>query len=50
MGPIEVTASLGVVTRQGELANDATTLLVAADTALYSSKESGRDRVTVAFR
>jgi diguanylate cyclase (GGDEF)-like protein/PAS domain S-box-containing protein len=50
VGPIEVTASLGVVTRQGELANDATTLLVAADTALYSSKESGRDRVTVAFR
>ena len=50
IGPITVTASLGVVTRQGELANDATTLLVAADTALYSSKESGRDRVTVAFR
>ena len=50
IGPLTVTASLGVVTRQGELANDATTLLVAADTALYSSKESGRDRVTVAFR
>jgi diguanylate cyclase (GGDEF)-like protein/PAS domain S-box-containing protein len=50
IGPITVTASLGVVTRQGELANDATALLVAADTALYSSKEDGRDRVTVAFR
>ena len=50
VGPISVTASLGVVTREGELANDATTLLVAADTALYSSKESGRDRVTIAFR
>ena len=50
VGPIPVTASLGVVTREGELANDATTLLVAADTALYSSKESGRDRVTIAFR
>jgi diguanylate cyclase (GGDEF)-like protein/PAS domain S-box-containing protein len=50
VGSLTVTASLGVVTRQGELANDATTLLVAADTALYSSKESGRDRVTVAFR
>jgi diguanylate cyclase (GGDEF)-like protein/PAS domain S-box-containing protein len=50
VGPLPITASLGVVTRQGELANDATTLLVAADSALYSSKESGRDRVTVAFR
>ena len=50
VGPVPVTASLGVVTREGELANDATTLLVAADTALYSSKESGRDRVTIAFR
>jgi diguanylate cyclase (GGDEF)-like protein/PAS domain S-box-containing protein len=50
VGELTITASLGVVTRQGELANDATTLLVAADTALYSSKESGRDRVTVAFR
>jgi diguanylate cyclase (GGDEF)-like protein/PAS domain S-box-containing protein len=48
-GPVTITASLGVVTRQGELANDATSLLVAADTALYTSKEGGRDRVTVAF-
>lgn len=47
-GSLEVTASLGVVTRQGELANDATALLVAADTALYESKDAGRNRVTVA--
>lgn len=47
-GSLEVTASLGVVTRAGELVNDATALLVAADTALYESKESGRNRVTVA--
>jgi diguanylate cyclase (GGDEF)-like protein/PAS domain S-box-containing protein len=47
-GPLEVTASLGLVTRHGELVNDATALLVAADTALYESKESGRNRVTVA--
>lgn len=47
-GSLEVTASLGVVTHHGELLNDATTLLVAADTALYESKEAGRNRVTVA--
>ena len=47
-GSLEVTASLGVVTRHGELVNDATALLVAADTALYESKDAGRDRVTVA--
>ena len=47
-GSLEVTASLGVVTRHGELVNDATALLVAADTALYESKEAGRNRVTVA--
>ncbi|MEA2580989.1 MAG: hypothetical protein QOE83_1881 [Actinomycetota bacterium] len=47
-GSLEVTASLGVVTRHGELVNDATALLVAADTALYESKESGRNRVTIA--
>ena len=47
-GSLEVTASLGVVTRHGELVNDATALLVAADTALYESKDAGRNRVTVA--
>jgi diguanylate cyclase (GGDEF)-like protein/PAS domain S-box-containing protein len=47
-GSLEVTASLGVVTRHGELVNDATALLVAADTALYESKETGRNRVTIA--
>jgi diguanylate cyclase (GGDEF)-like protein/PAS domain S-box-containing protein len=46
-GMLELTTSLGVVTRDGATARDATDLLVAADTALYRSKEAGRDRVTV---
>ena len=48
VGPLTITASLGVVTRHTELANDATALLVAADGALYEAKEHGRDRVEVA--
>jgi diguanylate cyclase (GGDEF)-like protein/PAS domain S-box-containing protein len=47
-GTLQVTGSLGVVTHVGELVSDATALLVAADGALYDSKESGRDRVTIA--
>lgn len=48
VGTVDVTASLGVVTRAGEVVHDATALLVAADTALYDAKATGRDRVTVA--
>ena len=47
-GALSVTASVGVVTRIGEVVDDATALLVAADSALYDAKEGGRDRVTVA--
>jgi diguanylate cyclase (GGDEF)-like protein/PAS domain S-box-containing protein len=47
-GTLQVTGSLGVVTHVGEVVNDATALLVAADGALYDAKESGRDRVTIA--
>ncbi len=47
-GTLQVTGSLGVVTHVGELVDDATALLVAADGALYDAKESGRDRVTIA--
>jgi diguanylate cyclase (GGDEF)-like protein/PAS domain S-box-containing protein len=47
-GPVGVTASVGVVTGSGGPAGDATTLLVAADTALYRAKECGRDRVEIA--
>ncbi len=47
-GALQVTASLGVVTRMGEIVHDATALLVAADTALYDAKAAGRDRVTIA--
>jgi diguanylate cyclase (GGDEF)-like protein/PAS domain S-box-containing protein len=47
-GALRITASLGLVTRVGEVVNDATALLVAADTALYDAKGSGRDRVTIA--
>ncbi len=47
-GALRITASLGLVTRVGDVVNDATALLVAADTALYDAKGSGRDRVTIA--
>ncbi len=47
-GALRITASVGLVTRVGEVVNDATALLVAADTALYDAKGSGRDRVTIA--
>ena len=47
-GALRITASVGLVTRVGEVVNDATALLVAADAALYDAKGSGRDRVTIA--
>jgi diguanylate cyclase (GGDEF)-like protein len=43
----KVTASAGVATVAGE-ASDGEALMAAADEALYESKRSGRDRVTVA--
>jgi len=46
-GRLRITASLGLVTTVGDFAHDATALLVAADTAMYSAKVAGRDRVTV---
>ncbi len=45
-GTLQVTASLGLVTSVGDLVHDATALLVAADTAMYSAKVAGRDRVS----
>ena len=47
-GTLQITASLGLVTSVGDLLHDATALLVAADTAMYSAKVAGRDRVTIA--
>jgi len=47
-GQISLTASLGIVTREGGAGQDATALLAAADTALYAAKEAGRDRVEIA--
>jgi diguanylate cyclase (GGDEF)-like protein/PAS domain S-box-containing protein len=47
-GALQITASLGLVTRVGEIVHDATALLVAADSALYDAKEAGRDRITIA--
>jgi len=46
-GRLRITASLGLVTTVGDFAHDATALLVAADTAMYSATVAGRDRVTV---
>jgi two-component system, cell cycle response regulator len=40
-GPLAVTLSLGVCTRSGEGSSEA--LLLAADSALYQAKESGRN-------
>jgi diguanylate cyclase (GGDEF)-like protein len=48
-GPLHVTASFGVATVRGPGCRDATeTLTRRADSALYSAKEQGRDRVVVA--
>jgi len=46
-GPLTVTISAGVAALDGE-AGDLTSLLEAADGALYAAKEAGRNRVSVA--
>ena len=44
--PLSVTISLGVTSFRPDIA-DAKALLTEADTALYASKQGGRNRVTV---
>lgn len=48
-GPVQITASGGVASVQGEsMTCDPTSVVSAADQALYQSKHNGRDRLTVA--
>ena len=42
-----VTISLGIASVVPGVEDDATTLLLAADKALYDSKRQGRDRLTM---
>ena len=47
-GPIPMTLSLGAVVYEGRKGANATALLHEADTALYSAKHAGRDRLVIA--
>jgi diguanylate cyclase (GGDEF)-like protein len=47
VGPIRVTASMGVAACEGPFCKDVDGLLKVADAALYQAKEAGRDRVIV---
>ncbi|MCX7010152.1 MAG: diguanylate cyclase [Kiritimatiellaeota bacterium] len=47
-GPISLTLSLGAVVYEGQKGADATALLHDTDTALYSAKHAGRDRLVIA--
>jgi len=46
--PLSVTASVGVASTRGGSVDSAEALYTAADRALYSSKQSGRDRTSIA--
>jgi len=48
IGPLAVTVSVGVCVQVPERENDVTRFLTDADSALYHSKEEGRDRVSFA--
>jgi two-component system cell cycle response regulator len=45
--PIRVTMSAGIVTIEDSMSDSPTEFIKAADSALYRSKESGRDRISV---
>src|SRR4029077_1739666 len=46
-GEVFVTASIGIAISDGSALEDAATLIRDADTAMYRSKDAGRDAVTV---